>query len=78
MAIIFGKVIRWYYSTNTYGTINYVKNNNKVPDSDKAKPLMDLPNEFPDDLAYDVYIQKAIDMGFDLAYFNQEKQIAFF
>ena len=73
-----GKVIRWYYSTNTYGTINYVKNNNKVPDSDKAKPLMDLPNEFPDDIAYDVYIQKSVDMGFDLAYFNREKQIAFF
>lgn len=73
-----GKVIRFYYSTNTYGAINYVKNNNKVPDSDKAKPLMDLPNEFPDDIAYDIYIQKAVDMGFDLAYFSKEKQIAFF
>ena len=73
-----GKVVRWYYATNVYGTINKVENGNKVPLTNKAKPLMDLPSEFPDDIAYDIYIQKAVDMGFDLAYFSKEKQIAFF
>ena len=35
-----GKVIRWYYSTNVVGTINYISNNNKVPDTDNALNLV--------------------------------------
>jgi hypothetical protein len=73
-----GKVVRWYYSNNVYGTINYVKNNNKVPDSEKAKPLMDLPLEFPDDIAYEIYVKKANEMLEDMAFFTKQKQITFF
>ncbi len=73
-----GKVIRWYWSTSTYGTINYVKNNNKVPDSEKGRPCMDLPLTFPDDIAYDIYIKRTIDMLEEMAYFEKSKQLTFF
>ncbi len=73
-----GKVIRWYYSSNIYGTINYIKNNNKVPDSEKGRPCMDLPLTFPDDIAYDIYIKRTIDMLEEMAYYQKNKQIAFF
>jgi hypothetical protein len=73
-----GKVIRWYYASNTYGTINYIKNNNKVPDSEKGKPVMDLPLTFPDDIAYDIYVAKTTEMLEDMAYFQKSKQLTFF
>lgn len=53
-----GKVIRWYYSTEEKGTINYKTNNNKVPSSDGARPLMTLPKEFPTDVDYNWYVDK--------------------
>lgn len=53
-----GKVVRWYHSTNGEA-ITYKTNGNKVAKSDGAKPLMDLPSAFPDDVDYDVYINEA-------------------
>lgn len=52
-----GKAIRYYYSTSVPSeqTINYAKNGNKVPKSQGAKPLMELPSEFPADIDYHVY-----------------------
>lgn len=52
-----GKAIRYYYSTSVPSeqTINYAKNGNKVPKSQGAKPLMELPDEFPTDIDYRVY-----------------------
>jgi hypothetical protein len=42
------------------GTINYIKNNHIVPDSEGARPMMDLPNVFPtDDIDYEWYIERA-------------------
>ena len=73
-----GKVVRWYYSSNTYGTINYIKSGNKVPDSEKGKPCLDLPLTFPDDIAYDIYISKTTEMLEDMAYFQKSKQMSFF
>lgn len=58
--VYLGKSIRWYYSTEEKeGEIVYAKNGNKVPRSDGAKPLMDLPSEFPKDVDYDWYIEEA-------------------
>lgn len=56
-----GKVVRWYYSTEAQGAaIIKVDNGNKVAQSDGAKPLMLMSKGwFPDDIDYDVYIQKA-------------------
>lgn len=61
-----GKSIRWYYAVGVEGDIVYALNGNKVPNSDGAKPLMELPNEFPDDVNYDKYIQESISILRDI------------
>lgn len=57
-----GKVVRWYYATGCEGYIEYAKNGNKVAGSDGAKPIMQLPTEFPDDVDYRRYINIAWEM----------------
>ena len=54
-----GKSIRWYHSTSTMTAIHYASNNNKVPKSDGAKPIMDYPDKLPTDIDYQFYIQEA-------------------
>jgi len=61
-----GKAIRWYYATGTTGTINYKVNGHKVPRTDGAKPLMDLPEELPADIDYDWYIGECMDLLTDV------------
>lgn len=73
-----GKVVRWYYASAERGTINYVLNNNKVPDSEGAKPLMDLPKELPEDVDYDWYIRKAQDMLVDIGHAKPPGEVGFF
>lgn len=72
-----GKVVRWYYAKGEIGTINYIASGNKVPKSDGAKPCMDLPDEFPDDIDYDWYINEANDMLYDLGYYTKTKPTLF-
>lgn len=68
-----GKAVRFYYSTKTPSDeyICYAKNKNKVPRSDGARPLMELPEKFPDDVEHDRYIGLAKialkDIGFNNA-----------
>ncbi|WP_297925454.1 hypothetical protein [uncultured Agitococcus sp.] len=57
--VLLGKAIRWYHSTSEQGAIHYAKNNNKVPKSDGAKPVMDYPDTLPTDIDYQFYIQEA-------------------
>ena len=73
-----GKVVRWYYAKNCYGTINYVKSNNKVPETDGAMPIQDLPDTLPSDINYDFYIAKTNEILYDIAYFKRAKQVEFF
>lgn len=55
-----GKVVRWYYSTDAARNIlNYRKSGNKVPKTDNSKPLMELPEVFPNDVNYNWYISEA-------------------
>ena len=54
-----GKSIRWYHSTSTHSAIHYAKNNNKVPKSDGAMPLLNYPDSLPPDIDYQFYIQEA-------------------
>lgn len=60
-----GKVVRWYYPKNEAGYIAYVSSGNKVGKTDGARPVMDLPTEFPDDINYDWYINEAVKMLYD-------------
>ena len=57
--VLLGKAIRWYHSTTTMTAIHYAKNNNKVPKSDGAKPVMNYPDKLPSDIDYQFYIQEA-------------------
>jgi hypothetical protein len=57
-----GKMVRWYYADDVRGTIDYILSGNKVPDSDGAKPCMDMPEEFPADINYQWYINRTNDM----------------
>lgn len=65
-----GKAVRFYYSckVNRDECIHYAKNSNKVPKSDGAKPLMTLPNSFPDDVAYGRYIDAAKELLREVGY----------
>ncbi len=51
-----GRIVRWYYAKGETGTINYKTNGNTVPRSEGAKPLMDLPDELPNDIDYAWYL----------------------
>ena len=66
-----GKVIRWYYAVGETGALHYKTLNtkggrNKVPSSDGAKPLMNLPDELPNDIDYGWYIRETNSMLVDL------------
>lgn len=63
--VYLGKVVRWYYPKGEVGHISYLGSGNKVSKSDGARPLMDLPAEFPEDVNYDWYIKAATDMLYD-------------
>lgn len=63
-----GKAIRWYYSKEAIGEIKYKLNGNKVPRTDGARPLMELPDVFPDDVDYDWYVREAQDILNDIGY----------
>lgn len=68
-----GKAIRWYYSSEVDGCIHYGKANktgnyNKVPKSDGARPLMELPDEFPNDVDYFWYVKECRSMLQDLGF----------
>ena len=54
-----GKAVRFYHARNQPGYIAYTSNGNMVPTSENCKPVMDLPDEFPDDIDYDWYTTQA-------------------
>ena len=61
-----GKAIRWYYNGED-GEIVYAASGNKVPKSDGAKPLMDIPKDFPTDVHHEWYIAESKRILNDLA-----------
>ena len=65
-----GKAVRFYYSTEVPKDvcIHYAKNSNRVPMSGGAKPLMTLPESFPLDVDYDVYVQMAHELLLEIGY----------
>ena len=58
--VYLGKAIRWFWSTTAGGEIIYAETGHKVPDSDGARPAMDLPAALPDDLDFDRYEAEAL------------------
>ena len=39
---------------------------------------MDLPDTFPDDIRYESYIERSLEMLEDMGYITRNKQISFF
>lgn len=66
-----GKTARWYYGQDERGTINYVTNGNLVGESEGAVPIMDLPKEFPKDIDYNAYIEKANAMLYKIGFYKK-------
>lgn len=69
--VYLGKVIRWYYAANEGGEIIYASNGNKVPRSDGARPLMELPEEFPSDVNFEWYEAEAHEILKEIAYLKE-------
>jgi len=65
-----GKAIRWYYSTEVEGSIHYQSNGNRVPRSEGARPLMELPDEFPDDVDFRWYVREAKAILREIGYYS--------
>lgn len=57
-----GKVVRFYRARNTENFIAYKTSGNRVPLSDAAAPLMELPEQFPADIDHHWYITEARDL----------------
>lgn len=73
-----GKVVRFYYAKGEPGSISYMLSGNKVPKSDGAKPLMDLPEEFPEDINYEWYIREATEMLYDIGFYKKATSLQLF
>lgn len=67
-----GKFVRWYIATGKKKTINYILSGNKVPDTLGARPCMDLPKEFPQDIDFDWYEDRTMSMLVDIGYYQPE------
>lgn len=69
--VYLGKAVRWYHAVGETGTINYVMSGNKVPKSEGAKPCMILPDNLPNDIDYDHYVNEAIDVLYDVGFYRK-------
>lgn len=76
--VYLGKTVRWYYAQDERGQINYVMNGNAVGESEGGKPLMDLPDSFPQDIDYAAYVEKANSMLFDIGFYQRPKTLELF
>lgn len=65
-----GKAIRWYYGKYELDAIHYKTNGNKVPRSDGARPMMELPETIPEDMDYDWYIAESNKILKEVGYFK--------
>ena len=63
-----GKSIRWYYALNSPSFIVVAKNGYAVPKTQGAKPLMELPDAFPDDVDLEWYVKEADKMLEEIGY----------
>ena len=65
-----GKAVRWYYAQGVTGTIQYQVNGYTVARTEGARPLMELPAEFPTDVDHGWYIRETLDILAAVGGFN--------
>lgn len=58
----FGRIARWYMSTEPQAPICYSGSGNKVPKTQGARLCMTLPSGLPDDIDLDWYVGEAVAM----------------
>jgi hypothetical protein len=65
-----GKAVRWYMSTQRSDALQYLKDNKKVPRSEGAMPIMELPEGYicPPDLDRAWYIRESYAILQDVGY----------
>jgi len=54
----FGRVARWYMTTESLPSISYVSSGNQVPKTEGAKICMTLPDKLPKDLDLNWYVEE--------------------
>lgn len=69
-----GKAVRWYYAVGMQGSLRYITSGNMVPETEGAKPLMELPDQLPTDIDYNRYVLEAEKILDDIGY----KQLSLF
>jgi len=75
-----GKTVRYIWSTDGEEILRAVGHHKtgthgKVSKTDGCRPVMDLPDEFPDDIDYDAYIRAAEEMLMDYGYHTRPDPI---
>lgn len=73
-----GRVLRWYYAVGETDCIRTIAHNSKVADSDGAKPCLEMPAEFPSDINYQWYFDKAKSILEEIGHTPKPKQLSFF
>jgi len=65
-----GKAVSFYHATSVDNEtcLSYKKSGNKVPNSNGCRPLMQLPDLFPDDVDHNYYINEAHDVLKEIGY----------
>ncbi len=64
-----GKSVRWYYATGRDEfEMVAAKTGNRIPKTQGAKPCMNLPSQFPEDLDFDWYVGEAESILKQIAY----------
>jgi len=66
--VYLGKSIRWYYAAGCEGNIVVATSGAQVPRTQGARPLMELPEQFPGDVDHDWYIKEAEKILQEIAY----------
>lgn len=66
----FGRIVRWYYAKGETGAFHDAQSGNTLSKSQGGKPIMELPDELPDDIDYAWYVAEAYavlhDIGLDV------------
>lgn len=68
----FGRICRWYISTEDMPPICYIGSGNKVPQSESGRVCMTLPSVLPEDINHEWYVKHALEMLADIGVIKNE------
>lgn len=70
----FGRVARWYMTTQDLPALTYVSNGNLVPKTEGAKLCMILPTTIPSDLDRDWYVRETYSILQDIGVLDEQRK----